>query len=65
MHVCISHVHGMCMACVWHVQVGIYDPEKLATVDFLNRPELLVNLVMEAAVGSHEGMLKMKEVTAC
>ena len=26
-------------------EVGIYDPEKLATIDFLTQPELLVKLV--------------------
>ena len=26
-------------------EVGIYDPKKLAAIDFLNKPELLVELV--------------------
>ena len=44
--------------------VGIYDPERLAKVDFLNQPELLVALVAESTGGGvSEDMVKMKEVT--
>jgi hypothetical protein len=49
-------------------EVGIFDPEKLATIDFLNHPQLLINLVMESANrGSRKfkfDMLKMNEVTS-
>ena len=30
-------------------EVGIYDPERLATIDFLNQPRLLVDLVDQSA----------------
>ena len=47
--------------------VGIFDPTKLAEIDFLNQPELLVQLVTESASRSSRkfklDMLKMTEVT--
>ena len=44
--------------------VGIFDPEKLATIDFLNQPELLLKLVSESSGdGMSIDMAKMKEVT--
>ena len=43
--------------------VGIFDPEKLAHIDFLNQPEELVKLVMESGGSESTDMLKMKEVT--
>ena len=49
-------------------EVGIYDPEALASIDFLNKPELLVQLVTQSANrGSRKlklDMLKMSEVTS-
>eukprot|EP00966_Prymnesium_polylepis_P167168 3864451-Prymnesium_polylepis.1 len=50
-------------------EVGIYDPKKLAELDFLNQPELLVNLVMESndrksrRDGRNKHMQMMTEVT--
>jgi len=48
-------------------EIGIYDPEKLAKIDFLNQPELLVQLVEESAsrddVKPKLDMVKMCEVT--
>ena len=43
--------------------VGIFDPEKLATIDFLNQPDLLIQLVTETSGADSVDMLKMKEVT--
>lgn len=49
--------------------VGIYDPKKLAEIDFLNQPQLLVDLVMESnerasrRAGRNVHMKMMTEVT--
>jgi hypothetical protein len=48
--------------------VGIYDPSELAEIDFLNHPELLVNMVSDctkrASRLAKPGMLLMTEVTS-
>jgi len=47
--------------------VGIFDPEKLATIDFLNQPQLLVDLVTQTAANDRRqkpDMLKMNDVTS-
>ena len=50
-------------------EVGIYDPKKLAELDFLNQPQLLVDLVMESndrasrKAGKNQHMRMMTEVT--
>ena len=43
--------------------VGIFDPERLADIDFLNQPDLLIQLVSESADADSRDMTKMKEVT--
>ena len=43
---------------------GIFDPQNLATIDFLNQPELLVNLVESNNADLNADMIKMKEVTS-
>jgi len=45
--------------------VGIFDPARLAEIDFLNQPDLLVQLVTESTYlhTGKEDMLKMTEVT--
>ena len=42
--------------------VGIFDPEKLATIDFLNQPELLLALVSES---TGDGMVRRRRPAAC
>ena len=48
--------------------VGIFDPAKLAEIDFLNKPELLVDLVTQskgrASRVDKPDMLLMTEVTS-
>ena len=43
-------------------EVGIFDPEKLATIDFLNQPELLLALVSES---TGDGMVRRRRPAAC
>ena len=48
-------------------EIGIFDPAKLASIDFLNQPELLVKLVSQSAGRDSRKfkleMIKMTEVT--
>ena len=43
-------------------EVGIFDPEKLATIDFLNQPELLLALVSES---TGDGMVRRRRPATC